>query len=114
MATTLSSVCRLVDDPPALEHVVDEDEPAGTHAQEDLLVVAGIAGLVGVDEREVELLLLRQRPQGVDARADAKVDPVGDAGAFPRFAAIAVHSSLTSQQRSRPSGPRPRATASAE
>ena len=79
-------VVRRVEHTTSLEHVVEEDEPAGTEPQQDLLVVRGVAGLVGVDEGEVELLLGRQRPQGVDARTDPQVDAIGDPGLLPGFA----------------------------
>src|SRR3954470_13730052 len=45
-------------DPAAPEHVVDEQHAVRPEASQQLLVVHGVAGLVGVDEREVDGLLL--------------------------------------------------------
>src|SRR5262249_30444423 len=51
-------VVRLrVDDATALERVVDQDHAVRAQPGDDLLVVDGVRGLVGVDERQVELLL---------------------------------------------------------
>ena len=48
------------------QHVVDEDQAVGPHQAEQLLVVAGVALLVGVDEREVEAVVVENRAQRVD------------------------------------------------
>ena len=61
------------------------------------------------------MLVLGQRAQRLERRADAQLDLFGDAGLAPSSARpIDVHSSLTSQHSSLPSSGRPRAMHSAE
>jgi len=43
-----------------LERVVQEHQASWSQAGQHLFVVLGVAGLVGIDEREVELLAGRQ------------------------------------------------------
>ena len=50
--------------------------PPGRRRGQHLFVVLGVAGLVGVDEREVELLAGWQCAQGFQARTDPQLDPV--------------------------------------
>ena len=83
IATVFSSVDGGVDDRTAPQHVVDEQHAAGTHPVEDLVGVGAVHRLVGVDEREVDRPLGGQRPQRVDRRRDAQLDPVGDARPRP-------------------------------
>ncbi len=70
----------------ALQHIVQEYQAPRPQAGQHLFVVLGVARLVGVDEREVELLAWRQCAQGFQARADPELDPVGDPGFLPRRA----------------------------
>ena len=65
-----------VDHPAALEHVVEEDHPAGPQASEDLLVVVAVAGLVGVDEGEVEVLPRRKRSERLEGGPELQLDAV--------------------------------------
>ena len=83
MPSVLSSVTVRVDDRAVEEHVVDEDHAVGAEPRDDLLVVVDVAGLVGVDEGEVELLALGQGGQRLGGRADLERDAVGDAGPLP-------------------------------
>src|SRR6185369_6596619 len=53
-------------------------KPSWRQAGQHLFVVLAVARLVSVDEREVELLAERQRAQGLQARTDPELDPVGD------------------------------------
>jgi branched-chain amino acid transport system ATP-binding protein len=76
-------VVALVDHPAVRERVVHHDQPAGPHPRHDLAPVAEVAALVGVDERQVELLLAGQRAQRVDGRAEPQLDTVGEAGLLP-------------------------------
>ena len=65
----------LVEDPPAPQRVVDQDDATGAHAGEDLVVVRGVAGLVGVDERQIDRVVERQVAQRLDGRRDAQRPP---------------------------------------
>jgi LacI family transcriptional regulator len=65
-----------VDDPAMGERVVHHDQTAGAYPWYDLAPVAEVAVLVGVDEREVEQLLIRQRAQRLDGRAEPQLYPV--------------------------------------
>jgi LacI family transcriptional regulator len=65
-----------VDDPAMGERVVHHDQTAGAYPRHDLAPVAEVAVLVSVDEREVEQLLIRQRAQRLDGRAEPQLDPV--------------------------------------
>jgi hypothetical protein len=53
-------VCEIGDDVTVLERVVQQYQASWPQAGQHLFVVLGVAGLVGVDEREVELLAGRQ------------------------------------------------------
>jgi hypothetical protein len=66
-----------------LQHIVEDEEATGAQAADQLLVVERVAGLVGVDEREVEDRLGGQRPQGGERRGDPQVDPFLKAGPLP-------------------------------
>jgi hypothetical protein len=70
----------------ALERVVQQDQAARPQPGQHLFVVPGVAGLVGIDEREVELLAGGSDAEGLQARADPQLDPVGDPGFLPRRA----------------------------
>ena len=83
MATVSSSVASGVEDPARPEHVVDEEHAVRSHARHELLVVTVVAGLVGVDEREVDGWFSGKRPQRLDRRCDAKVDAVGHTRLLP-------------------------------
>jgi hypothetical protein len=72
-----------VEHPTVAQHVVEDDESAGTYPGHDLLEVRRVAGLVGVDEREVQEGLGGQRAQGLDGRRDPQLDAVGDPGPLP-------------------------------
>ena len=76
----------VIDDPARLQHVVDQHQATPAQPREDLVVVRRIRGLVGVDEREVELLLARQRAQRLDRGPDLELDALGDLGTLPRVA----------------------------
>ena len=104
-------VCVIADDVAALERVVQQDQASWPQPGQHLFVVLGVAGLVGVDEGEVELLAGRQCAQGVQARADLQLDPVGDPGFLPRRAGDRgpLPAGVTAQQTSaRDPGPGPR------
>ncbi len=79
-------VREITDHVAALQCVVQQDQASWPQAGQHLFVVLGVAGLVGVDERE----------------------------ACHAARAIEVHSWLMSQHSKRPPGPRLRATARAE
>ncbi len=51
---------EIAGDVAALEHVVQEHQASWPQAGQDLFVALGVARLVGIDEREVELLAGRQ------------------------------------------------------
>jgi len=70
----------------ALQRIVQQDQASWPQPGQHLFVVLGVAGLVGVDEREVELLARWQCAQGFQARTDPQLDPVGDPGFLPRRA----------------------------
>ena len=63
-----------------LEHVVEQDQAARARPLERLLEVVGVAGLVGVDEDEVEVLALGQLAKRLGGGAGDDLDTVGDAG----------------------------------
>ena len=65
------------------ERVVHHDQPARPHPRHDLAPVAQVTALVGVDEREVERLLVGQRAQRVDGRAEPQLDAVLQASLLP-------------------------------
>ena len=64
---------------PELEYQT-KDMPDPWH---DLAPVTEVAALVGIDERQVEYLLVGQRAQRVDGRAEPQLDPVGQARLLP-------------------------------
>ena len=47
----------------APQHVVEDHQATLTESRDDLLDVSQVAGLIGVDEREVKVRLLRQGTQ---------------------------------------------------
>ena len=63
-------VREIADHVAALQRVVQQDQASWPQAGQHLFVVLGVAGLVGVDEREVELLARWQCAQGFQARTD--------------------------------------------
>ena len=106
-------VCRASSTRPRAQHVVHRDHAAGPHPGHQLVPVGRVAGLVGVDEGQVEVRLGRQRGQRLGGRADAQLDPVGHAGPCPVARGRSpVYSSEMSQQISRPPSASPRAMAS--
>ena len=98
-----------VGDPPRLQRVVGQDQAAGAHARQKLLVVVHVVGLVGVDEGDIDRLRRGQGAQRLECRSEAQLDAVSDAGALHARLAIAVYSSLTSQHNNLPPGCNPRA-----
>jgi LacI family transcriptional regulator len=76
-------VVARVDDAAMRERVVHHDQTAGADPRYDLAPVAEVAVLVGIDEREVEQLLIRQRAQRVDGRAESQLYPVREARFLP-------------------------------
>jgi LacI family transcriptional regulator len=76
-------VVARVDDAAMRERVVHHDQTAGAYPRYDLAPVAEVAVLVGIDEREVEQLLIRQRAQRVDGRAESQLYPVREARLLP-------------------------------
>jgi LacI family transcriptional regulator len=76
-------VVARVDDAAMRERVVHHDQTAGAYPRYDLAPVAEVAVLVGIDEREVEQLLVRQRAQRVDGRAESQLYPVREARLLP-------------------------------
>jgi LacI family transcriptional regulator len=76
-------VVARVDDAAMRERVVHHDQAAGAYPRYDLAPVAEVAVLVGIDEREVEQLLVRQRAQRVDGRAESQLYPVREARLLP-------------------------------
>ncbi len=97
-----------------LEHVVQEYQASRPQAGQHLLVVLGVAVLVGMMNAKSNC------SPGGSARRVSRPGPTRSSirSATPARShaarAIDVHSTLTSQHSSRPPGPRPRATASAE
>ena len=86
IALVLSSCRLLVDHRAAPERVVDEDHAVRTQPSEDLLVVARVARLVGVDEREIDGRLCGKRSQRLDRGRDLQLDAIVDAATLPAFA----------------------------
>jgi LacI family transcriptional regulator len=76
-------VVARVDDAAMRERVVHHDQAAGAYPRYDLAPVAEVAVLVGIDEREVEHLLIGQRAQRVDGRAEPQLYPVREARLLP-------------------------------
>ena len=104
----------LVEHPAAPQRVVERDQPARADEPQQPLVVPVVAGLVGVDEREVVRRLLAVREQPVErlgGRGDAEVDLPATPASAQYLRASEVHSSETSQQTSRPSSGSASATA---
>ena len=58
--------------------------PPRRSTRDELLEVLDVAGLVGVDEGDVDGLVGRQRAQRLERRGDAQFDAVREAGALPR------------------------------
>src|SRR5271156_3330502 len=74
---------RFVDDSPAPQHVVEQDESAGTHPLQNFLVVSRVVRLVSVDECEVEGVRCGQRLQRLGGGGPLERYFVRDAGALP-------------------------------
>ena len=72
-----------VEHPAGPQHVVDGDEGVGGQSGHEFLVVGEVAGLVGVEEGEVDVLFGGQRPEGLEGGGDHEVDAVVDAGHGP-------------------------------
>ena len=115
MATLRRIVVGRVEHAAAAQDVVEHDQPAGAQEPQALLVVVGVLGLVGVDEGEVERLVVRQPAQRLQRRPEPQVDPVGDAGLL-EVAPGDLRSTRrsASQATSSPSSGRPRAMQIAE
>ncbi len=75
-----------VDHRTAPQRVVDADQTVGREPGEELFVVVDVAALVGVDEREVDDGVGRQRAQRLDRGRDPQLDAVVDAGERPVLA----------------------------
>src|SRR6266568_2296552 len=71
------------EDRPVEERVVHQDDTAAPEPRHDLFPVADVAGLVRVDESEVERGRRRETAQRVQARAQPELDAVGQAGFLP-------------------------------
>ena len=54
--------------------------------RDDDVVVHAVIGLVGVDEREIDLLIGGDRRQRLRRRRDHEIDPVGHPGSLPVLA----------------------------
>ena len=65
------------------EGVVDQQQATLAEPRHELGHVVEVRRLVGVDEGDVEALLDGEGPQRVEARAEAELDPVADAGLVP-------------------------------
>src|SRR5438552_17401852 len=76
----LGGVAR-VGDRAAPEDVVEADHASRAEARQELLVVGAVAGLVGVDEDQVDLRRAREGADGLDGGRDAERDAFGEAGA---------------------------------
>src|SRR4029453_6865140 len=67
-------VAVVVGDAAGPQDVVGQQHTTGPHAGNELVPVVPVAALVGVDEREVDRRLRRQRPQRVERGGDAQLD----------------------------------------
>ena len=100
---------------PAAQGVVQQDDAVRPHPRVQLLDVGRVAGLVRVDEREVEGLVRRAAPAAWAARRRAAARSGRPDPARSQYRrATAVHSALRSRQSSDPSSGRPRAMQRAE
>src|SRR3954453_6701468 len=72
-----------VEHPAAAQRVVQQDDGVVGQPRMEFLDVAGVPGLVRVDEGEIEGGLGRQRPQRVQGRAQAQLDAVFEARPLP-------------------------------
>ena len=77
---------RRVDDGAAPQRVVGQQEASGAQAGHQLLVVVGVAGLVGVDEGQVDDRVVGQGAEGLDGRGDGQLDAIVEPGAGPGLA----------------------------
>jgi hypothetical protein len=68
----------------APQHVVDHDHAPLRQAGEELVDVAGVPGLVGVDERQVDRQVVGQLGEPFGGRAHQHLDPVVDTRLLPR------------------------------
>src|SRR5262249_42966275 len=75
--------CLRVGDGATPQRVVDEDHAVAPQTRQYLRVVARVVRLVGVDEREVELLPRRKLSERVAGRCEPKLDLPVEPGALP-------------------------------
>ena len=65
-----------VDDPAAPQHVVDQEHAAETDPVDQLLPLVEVAGLVGIDEHQVDVFLVGQPAQRLRRGRDAQLDAI--------------------------------------